>query len=112
MSHLILDICELETLPQCEELMSELDDFCILEGITVFNRHHHVFGEEDAYTILYLLSESHLSVHTFPEKGTVAIDLYTCRPQSCDVCIRAFQFLCDKFQGKVKRSMIIERVCI
>jgi S-adenosylmethionine decarboxylase len=29
-------------------------------------------------TILVLLSESHLSIHTYPEKGFAAIDCYTC----------------------------------
>jgi S-adenosylmethionine decarboxylase len=31
-------------------------------------------------TPLYLLSESHLSVHTYPEKNYCAIDLYCCNP--------------------------------
>ena len=31
-------------------------------------------------TILYLLSESHLSIHTYPEKNCCAIDLYCCNP--------------------------------
>ena len=29
-------------------------------------------------TILYLLSESHLSIHTYPERNYCAIDLYCC----------------------------------
>lgn len=29
-------------------------------------------------TVLLLLSESHLSIHTYPEKGFAAIDGYTC----------------------------------
>jgi S-adenosylmethionine decarboxylase len=29
-------------------------------------------------TILILLSESHLSIHTYPEEGFAAIDCYTC----------------------------------
>lgn len=29
-------------------------------------------------TILVLLSESHLSIHTYPEKNFAAIDCYTC----------------------------------
>jgi S-adenosylmethionine decarboxylase len=29
-------------------------------------------------TVLILLSESHLSIHTYPEKGFAAIDGYTC----------------------------------
>ena len=29
-------------------------------------------------TVLALLSESHISIHTWPEKGTAAVDIYTC----------------------------------
>ncbi len=41
----------------------------------------HVFPEPGGITALFLLSESHLSVHTFPENGFCAIDLYCCRPR-------------------------------
>ena len=29
-------------------------------------------------TMLYLLSESHLSIHTFVDEGKITIDLFTC----------------------------------
>jgi S-adenosylmethionine decarboxylase len=30
-------------------------------------------------SILFLLSESHMSIHTFPEKNHLSFDIYTCR---------------------------------
>lgn len=30
-------------------------------------------------SILFLLSESHISIHTFPERKHMSFDLYTCR---------------------------------
>lgn len=33
-------------------------------------------------TGLYLLTESHLSVHTYPEFGTATLNLYCCRPRA------------------------------
>ena len=43
-------------------------------------------------TVLALLSESHMSIHTWPEKGEAAIDVYTCgdsRPElACDFLFR------------------------
>lgn len=39
----------------------------------------HVFPGEGGVTGFLLLSESHLSVHTFPEHGFAAFDLYCCR---------------------------------
>jgi S-adenosylmethionine decarboxylase len=39
----------------------------------------HVFPGPGGVTGFALLSESHLSVHTFPESGFAAFDLYCCR---------------------------------
>lgn len=39
----------------------------------------HVFPGEAGVTGLVLLSESHLTVHTFPEHGTATFNLYCCR---------------------------------
>jgi S-adenosylmethionine decarboxylase len=39
----------------------------------------HAFGGEGGVTGMYLLTESHLSCHTYPEHGIVTINLYCCR---------------------------------
>jgi len=44
---------------------------------TVLNRFSHQFHPQGV-TIVYALAESHISIHTFPEKGSCAIDVYTC----------------------------------
>ena len=36
------------------------------------------FDENGAFTSLYLLAESHLSIHTWPENSFIAIDVFTC----------------------------------
>ena len=41
----------------------------------------HQFGGAAGITALYLLSESHLTVHTFPETGLATFNLYCCRPR-------------------------------
>lgn len=46
-------------------------------GATVLNRFSHQFVPH-GITIVYALAESHISIHTFPEKGCCAIDVYTC----------------------------------
>ena len=38
----------------------------------------HHFSNEGAFTSLYLLSESHLSFHTWPEYNYIALDIFTC----------------------------------
>jgi S-adenosylmethionine decarboxylase len=40
----------------------------------------HVFPGAVGITGVLVLSESHLTCHTFPERGFAAFDLYCCRP--------------------------------
>jgi S-adenosylmethionine decarboxylase len=39
----------------------------------------HAFGGEGGVTGLYLLTESHLAVHTYPEHATATLNLHCCR---------------------------------
>jgi S-adenosylmethionine decarboxylase len=39
----------------------------------------HTFGGEGGVTGVYLLTESHLAVHTYPEHAIATLNLYCCR---------------------------------
>lgn len=41
----------------------------------------HQFPQPGGVTGLYLLTESHLACHTFPETGLATFNLYCCRPR-------------------------------
>jgi S-adenosylmethionine decarboxylase len=41
----------------------------------------HAFGGEAGVTALYLLAESHLAIHTFPETGLATLNAYCCTPR-------------------------------
>jgi S-adenosylmethionine decarboxylase len=49
-------------------------------GATVLSSKFHFFGEEylGAYTGIIALAESHISVHTWPEKDYLALDIFMC----------------------------------
>ena len=53
------------------------DGLCDLYGMTVLNRYHHLF-DPHGLTCVYTLSESHLSIHTWPEHQRFCADLFTC----------------------------------
>lgn len=57
-----------------EAQMVEAAEAC---GATVMSVQSKQFEPQGA-TVLVLLSESHLSIHTYPERGFAAIDCYTC----------------------------------
>jgi S-adenosylmethionine decarboxylase proenzyme len=46
-------------------------------GVTVLNSVEHAF-QGGGFTMLFLLSESHCSIHTYPEHRSVFVDLFTC----------------------------------
>jgi S-adenosylmethionine decarboxylase len=41
----------------------------------------HLFPQSGGITGLCLLSESHLACHTFPEHGSLCLNLFCCRPR-------------------------------
>ena len=46
-------------------------------GMTILNVFSHCFLPQGC-TIVIALAESHVSCHTWPENGCIAIDVYTC----------------------------------
>lgn len=57
-----------------QQQMVEAAESC---GATVLSVQAKQFDPQGA-TVLVLLSESHLSIHTYPERNFAAIDCYTC----------------------------------
>ena len=77
--HLILDLygCNPEILDNYEQLQQHLETALALAGANILR----IFGEKfepQGVTLLALLADSHARVHTWPELGYAAIDLYTC----------------------------------
>ena len=49
-------------------------------GITVLNQLFHAFSPHGVSGVL-VISESHIAVHTWPEHGYIAVDLFSCNLQ-------------------------------
>jgi S-adenosylmethionine decarboxylase len=47
-------------------------------GARILHSHFHLFGEGQGVTGVLLLAESHISVHTWPEHGFAAADIFMC----------------------------------
>lgn len=79
--HMICDfrgVRNIELMNSVEGITELLDSLCERYHYQILARNGHAF-HPIGVTVLYLLSESHISVHTFPERSYVAIDIYTCR---------------------------------
>lgn len=73
--------CDVQALSDLEKLVSAMDEAVRTSGATILNQTPHIF-HPDAITIVYLLSESHASLHTYPEHAACFVDLFTCG----DIC--------------------------
>jgi S-adenosylmethionine decarboxylase len=59
----------------CEEVVADLELRVVGEPLW------HQFPQPGGVTGLYLLTESHLACHTFPETRIATFNLYCCRPR-------------------------------
>jgi len=93
-SHLIIDLWEAEGLADRERIEAALIDAVTAAGATLLHIHLHTFEEGGGISGVAVLAESHISVHTWPEKGYAAFDVFMCgdaQPRKAlDVFKRAF----------------------
>lgn len=79
-THVIIDITDVENnddLKYENTITPFMDCICQRFSLNVVNKTMHQF-EPYGVTGVYILSESHLSIHTFVDERKVAMDLYTC----------------------------------
>ena len=80
-------------------------------GATIVQKCFHKFNPYGVSGVV-IISESHLAIHTWPELGYAAVDLFTCGDK-CDPKI-SYEFLKEKFNSKkatfseLKRGIIDE----
>jgi len=79
-THLLLDAYEvglpLESLADEQKI---LEDLVLTLGLTVVAQTGHQFTPI-GYTYAFVLSESHFTIHTYPESHTCFIDIFCCSP--------------------------------
>ncbi|BAU27459.1 S-adenosylmethionine decarboxylase [Aneurinibacillus soli] len=77
--HVAIDVwgVDFELLNSAEFLKNHMVEAAEACGATVLSVQAQQFEPQGA-TVLVMLSESHISIHTYPEKGFAALDCYTC----------------------------------
>ncbi len=87
-----------------EDLRVVLDRIVAKSGLHVISSSFHQF-EPHGVSAIYLLSESHLSVHTWPKYGYMVLDIFTCEGDG--PALKAFKLLLEEFQPKsVKKCLL------
>ena len=77
-SHLIIDLWEAEGLDDRDRIEQALIDAVKAAGATLLHIHLHTFTDGGGISGVAVLAESHISVHTWPEKGYAAFDVFMC----------------------------------
>jgi len=78
-THCLLNLygCSFVLLNDEEYLIDLLENAAVASGSEVIQTVSKKF-EPQGVTVVSLLSESHISIHTWPEHGKAAVDIYTC----------------------------------
>jgi S-adenosylmethionine decarboxylase len=77
--HVIADMwsCDEEVLDNLQKMRKICEEAIELGGATLVDVSYKKFSPQ-GLTILFLLEESHLSLHTYPEHKYMSFDCYTC----------------------------------
>lgn len=78
-THLLLEVYDVkfDLLNDVISLQESMEKGINRAKMTILNIFSHCFLPQGC-TIVIALSESHVSCHTWPENGCIAIDIYTC----------------------------------
>ena len=108
-THIILDLfgCSIKMLEKVEIVEKIMDEVVSEVNFSEIKRGFHQF-KPYGVTGFILLAESHLSIHTWPEKKSVAVDIFSCDSDKNKV-EKAFKLIIKKFKPKNYRKVIIER---
>ncbi len=81
--HLLIDLygCPAELLNDVAALETVMIEAAHRAGTTVLNTTFHRFSPCGVSGVV-VIQESHLTIHTWPEQGFVAVDLFTCGTQT------------------------------
>ena len=110
--HLIIDIKNIKNdniIGNITALKTIMNSICEKYNFNVLQKIEHKF-EPQGISIVYLLSESHMTIHTFPEKKYIAFDLYTCREYpNNDVYHEIHNYIVEEFQCDLENPQIVDR---
>ena len=85
-AHLIIDLYDADRLDDIDHIEEALRRAVEVSRATLLHIHLHPF-EPNGVSGVAVLAESHISIHTWPENGYAALDVFMCGDADPDACI-------------------------
>jgi S-adenosylmethionine decarboxylase len=106
--HHIVELCECnaELLNNSEYISTSLRQAVEHANATLIDEVKYEFTPQGV-TAVCLLSESHISIHTWPEKHYAAVDIFTCGDHTMPD--KACQFMVDALESKQPKMTVLKR---
>lgn len=106
--HLVGDLKGIETnkISEVESLKIIMESAVKSSKLTKIRSYYHQFSPDGVSGII-LLAESHLSFHSWPEYGLLAVDIFTCGPT--ENAEEAMEYIIDKLSPQSIEYKRIER---
>jgi S-adenosylmethionine decarboxylase len=80
--HLLVDLWGASNLDDPTHIDAALREAAIVAGATILHSHFHHFTPNGGVSGVVVLAESHISIHTWPERNFAAVDIFMCG--ACD----------------------------
>ena len=76
--HLLVDLWGAKNLSDPVLIDKSLCEAALAAGATILHSHFHHFSPNGGVSGVIVLAESHISIHTWPERHFAAIDIFMC----------------------------------
>lgn len=96
-AHLIVDLYQAKRLDDIDHVEKALRACVDAAGATLLHIHLHHFEPNGGVSGVAVLAESHISIHSWPEHGYAALDIFMCGNANPDACVPVLR---DAFSPK------------
>lgn len=90
-THIILDLWGASKLDDLQLMESAMREAIDVAGATLLHIHLHHFTPNGGISGVAVLAESHISVHTWPERNFAAFDVFMCGDAKPELCVPVLQ---------------------
>ena len=111
--HITIDLsgCNVDKLKDLEQHFEILNTLPDVIGMTKITQPHvfpyaGIVPEDKGITGIVIIAESHISIHSFQEKGYCFVDIFSCKPFDTG---KAIDFIVNALEPTSYKTNIVER---